>query len=339
MALFTFWATTHLVARPAPVKLTPLTSGVDASLRGIAVRDAKIVWVSGTGGTVLRSEDGGATWKNVAPPETRDLDFRDIQLLGRETALLMSVGNGPSSRIFKTTDAGMTWSVVHRNHQEAAFFNGLAFWNEKSGLLTSDPIDGKPLLFKTVDGGDSWRRVGKELPALRDGEYGFAASGTLIAVAAPEQVWLVTGGAAARVFRSVDGGIHWEAHETPIRHGESSAGIFSVAFRNPRDGVIVGGDYQKPELADRNVAWTSDGGVKWTLAEADAGMPHKACVQHLGDGRYLAAGRTGLALSDDGGRNWRTLSTESYYAIGYDEASGVGYLAGADGRVARFEAP
>lgn len=325
-------------AQPSLLNLSPLSSGTEASLRGIAACDAKTVWISGTGGTVRRSANGGESWENVAPDGTEELDFRDLQCLGGGHLLAMSVGPGESSRIYKTKDHGKTWRLVLQNKQEAAFFNGLALWDNENGLLTSDPIDGKPYLFKTEDGGESWQRVGQNLPALKDGEYGFAASGTLITVAAGGHAWLVTGGAVARIFHSANGGVDWEVYDTPIRDGASSAGIFSAAFRDDKRGVIVGGDYQKPELSEKNVAWTADGGKSWKLAETDKeGMPQKACVQHLGDGHYLAAGRTGLALSTDDGYRWQTVSKESYYTMAWDEASGVGYLAGADGRVARFQ--
>jgi photosystem II stability/assembly factor-like uncharacterized protein len=130
-------------------------------------------------------------------------------------------------------------------------------------------------------------------------------------------------------------------YDTPLPAGEPSQGIFSIAFRDARRGVIVGGDYRAPESGNdgRNAAWTDDGGKTWNTSVLPDGvtLPYRSCVQHLGAGRYLAVGRSGsLAFSDDDGRSWSFLEGPAYYTIGYHPGSGVGYLAGSDGRVARF---
>jgi photosystem II stability/assembly factor-like uncharacterized protein len=79
-------------------------------------------------------------------------------------------------------------------------------------------------------------------------------------------IWFATGGAAARVFHSPDGGKTWEVTVTPIMHGPDSAGIFSIAFRDATHGVIAGGDYKQPTQDGPNLAFTTDGGRTWTLS-------------------------------------------------------------------------
>jgi photosystem II stability/assembly factor-like uncharacterized protein len=78
-------------------------------------------------------------------------------------------------------------------------------------------------------------------------------------------IWFATGGRAARVFHSPDRGQTWQVFDTPILHGPDSAGIFSIAFRDPLHGVIAGGDYKHPKDDGPNLAFTSDGGKIWTL--------------------------------------------------------------------------
>ena len=41
-------------------------SGVQASLRGLCVVNHQIVWASGSGGTVIRTDNGGTTWQDVS---------------------------------------------------------------------------------------------------------------------------------------------------------------------------------------------------------------------------------------------------------------------------------
>jgi photosystem II stability/assembly factor-like uncharacterized protein len=81
--------------------------------------------------------------------------------------------------------------------------------------------------------------------------------------------WLGTGGAErARVFRSNDGGLTWKVADTPIMTGVASAGIFSLALSDEKNGVAVGGDYRKEGDTGGNLAFTTDGGATWTMKGA-----------------------------------------------------------------------
>jgi photosystem II stability/assembly factor-like uncharacterized protein len=80
-------------------------------------------------------------------------------------------------------------------------------------------------------------------------------------------IWFATGGKVARVFHSPDRGQTWQVFETPLIHGPESAGIFSIAFRDPLHGVIAGGDYKHPEQDGPNLAFTNNGGKSWTLSD------------------------------------------------------------------------
>lgn len=319
------------------ISIKPLTQSISASFRGIASYGAKQVWLGGTSGTVLHSSNGGSDWEKLNLPNADSLDFRDIEVLGARTALLMSIGPGTDSRIYKTTDSGENWTMTFQNTEAKAFFDGIDFWNNKTGMMISDPIDERLLLLKTTDAGASWQRVGESsLPKLLPQEYGFAASGTGIVTLDEQKVWVATGGDAARVFVSADGGASWEVVKSPVMAGKNSAGIFSIAFRDALNGVAVGGDYLNPNVDEGNIARTSDGGKTWQLVKNNPPIFHKACVQHLDGSAYLATGRTGSALTRDDGKTWEIIDATSYYCLTFDAASGVGYLAGAEGRVAKF---
>ncbi len=80
-------------------------------------------------------------------------------------------------------------------------------------------------------------------------------------------LWFASGGTVARVFHSPDRGLTWQVFDTPILHGPDSAGIFSIAFRDPTHGVIAGGDYKHPDQDGPNLAFTNDGGKTWTLSK------------------------------------------------------------------------
>src|ERR1700679_869820 len=70
------------------------SSGTTAGLRGIDSVDGTVAWASGTGGTVLKTIDGGAHWTKCSVPDgDKDgttLDFRGVQAWDADTAIVMS---------------------------------------------------------------------------------------------------------------------------------------------------------------------------------------------------------------------------------------------------------
>src|SRR5580700_2767241 len=76
-------------------------SGTTASLRGISAVSAKVAWASGSGGTYLKTLDGGTTWVAAKVPGASDVDFRAIRAFDDKTAFLLSIGSGEKSRIYR----------------------------------------------------------------------------------------------------------------------------------------------------------------------------------------------------------------------------------------------
>jgi photosystem II stability/assembly factor-like uncharacterized protein len=253
------------------------TSHTTENLRGVSAVSRQVAWASGTHGTYLRTTDGGQTWIPAQVPDATTVDFRAVVGFSANEAFLMSAGPGDQSRIYHTSDAGQHWQLQFTNSNPKGFFDSMAFWDPKHGIVLGDPIPdekGKPKFeLLTTDDGESWHAVPpSQLPEALEGEGAFAASNRCIALAegasAPDaNIWFATGGKAARVFHSPDRGKTWEAFNTPILHGPESAGIFAIAFRDARHGVIAGGDYKHPDDDGPNLAFTSDGGKTWTLSD------------------------------------------------------------------------
>src|SRR5438552_5470270 len=238
----------------------------DADFRGLCAVSTKVAWVSGTKGTYGRTSDAGKTWSVGTVLDAGKLDFRDVEAFGETTAYLLSAGPGEDSRIYKTADGGKTWVLQFKNSDPEAFFDAIAFWDNKNGVALSDPVKGQFQLIVTDDGGTNWKRLSAtNLPPALPNEGAFAASGTCLVTHGKNDVWFGTGGAkTARVFHSNDRGRNWTVGNTPIIAGAASAGIFSIAFRDRHHGMIVGGDFRKPNDSGATAAITSDGGTTWT---------------------------------------------------------------------------
>ena len=315
------------------------SSPTEVELRGLSVVSPNVVWASGQRGTVLHTLDGGATWTRDTIPGAGTLDLRAIAATSATTAHAISIGD--SSRVYRTTDGGRTWSLRWSATRKGTFLDAIRFWDARHGIAMSDPVGGKLLLIQTSDGGDTWQDIPADrLPPALEGEGGFAASGTCLAVYGEGHVWIATGGASsARVYHSADRGRTWEVSDTPLRAGVASAGVFSVAFRDARHGAIAGGDYQKSSLGGRNLATTIDGGRSWTLTDSvTSPAGYRSAVAFVPNTRantLVAVGLTGTDVSTDGGRTWTGVDSTAYNSVAFASPT-AGWAVGPKGRIGRW---
>ena len=323
------------------------TKGLDTNLRGVSVRLDKsssqqgmhyFVWASGSKGVILRSEDDGKTWKQLAVAGASDLDFRDIEAFDADVAYVLSSGDGDKSRIYKTVDGGKTWKLQYADKRPGFFLDAMACRSSTHCFALSDPVDGKFLVLRT-DGGEHWSELPRDgMPPALPQEGAFAASGTALALC-DGGIYFGTGGPKARIFHlpvsghSADSGRTWSVVETPLSSGNASSGIFSIAC-NGSTLVAVGGDYKEPARSERVAIYSEDGGKTWRLAAQQPGG-YRSAVAAV-DGDYAAVGPNGTDVSNDRGRHWQHLDKLSLNAVSFAGAEG-GWAVGPQGTIARFK--
>jgi len=318
---------------------TVQNSNTTADLRGLSAAASRIVWASGTNGTYLRTLDSGTTWVAANVPGAETLDFRAVEAFSEDEAYLLSAGPGEQSRIYKTNDGGKTWALQFTNHEPRGFFDCMAFWDHDHGIALGDPVDGQFEVIITNDGGANWTPLSSAYaPRSLATEGAFAASGTCVTVEGDRNVWFVTGGNAARVFRSTDRGNTWSATDAPIIHDSASSGIFSISFNGPRHGVIGGGDYQHPERQGTTLAYTEDSGITWNASGIQPQPYFSAVALDPQNGRQLlAVGSTHAAYTDDvSNRNWKISWDLNLNAAVYIDP-GEAIAVGPKGKIVRFQ--
>lgn len=317
-------------------------SNTTAGLRGISAVSSKVAWASGTGGTFLRTVDGGDHWQASIVSGAEQLDFRDIEAWDEKTAVLLSIGNAEKSRLYKTTDGGEHWRLLMQNSDPKGFWDCMAWWDRKNGIMVGDPVDQKFQIFVTKDSGEHWQQ--HSAPAL-PGEGAFAASGTCVAAwmqsslhRHPARVAaLGTGGAAvARILQSADGGATWTITNTEIISGSASAGIFSVAprygFDDPACCFVVGGRYDQPKNAERNAGRP---GYRESIELSHGPLPHgfRSGVATTGL-LIVTVGTNGSDFSMDGD-SWQPIDNENYNSVSF-APDGSGWAVGPKGRIAKW---
>ncbi len=314
-------------------------SGVDSNLRGVSVvftgsdrNKNYTIWASGSNGVILRSEDEGRHWKQIAVKGGSGLDFRDLEAVEENVVYVMSSGDGAKSRIYKTTDAGTHWELQYSDKRPGFYLDSMVCDSAVHCFALSDPVEGKFLVVGTADG-VHWKELPREnMPAALPKEGAFAASGTAIALC-DGKILFGTGGPKARVFRSADQGRTWTAQEAPITAGNPSSGIFSIGCEG-YDVVAVGGDYQQPSSSKNTAIYSDDSGETWHLSETQPGG-YRSAVGSCSYGDFVAVGTNGTDVSHDKGHHWQHTDSLNLNALSFEGQQG--WAVGPKGVIARFK--
>ncbi len=349
------------ISTVSPFQMEQSTS--KASLRGIHAVGGGVAWASGTDGTVLRTEDAGFVWQSCAmPPGAEKLDFRGVWAWDAMTAIVMSSGPGEASRLYKTTDGCVTWKLLSTNTDKDGFWDAIAFSDEKAGYLLGDPVNGHFVVRLIGEDGRTKSSPAASDPEALAGAGAFAASNSSMALVPADEesrslsadprlmtILFGTGGGAdphtsqARVYRlawhSSAGAKdfilpYWTYSAVPLAASNTAAGVFSLAVRDGRAGIAVGGDYQKPDVMMGTAALTADSGRTWIASTKPPHGYRSAVAWDAADKAWVTAGPNGSDYSLDDGKTWLTLDVTDV-KNGWNAIS-LPWFVGPNGRIGKL---
>ncbi|PZX38168.1 hypothetical protein LX97_02749 [Nonlabens dokdonensis] len=286
-------------------------------------------WFSGNNGQYGRIDatTGKVEMSKVTFDENENIEYRSIAVTDQYTYIL-SAGN--PALVYKITHANNDVKLVYTEVEERVFYDSMKFWNDQEGIAFGDPTEDCLSVIKTFDGGESWAKCKcTYLPEFIKDEAAFAASNSNISIY-KDNVWLATGGAAARILHSKDRGSTWEEYATPMIAGSQMAGIFAIDFIDEKRGIMIGGDWNKKEDNLYNKAITFDGGKNWKLMSSGNGPGYCSDIVFVPetDGKELfAVGSEGIWWSGSQGDDWIKLTEEGFYTVRMINRN-EGYLAG-----------
>jgi hypothetical protein len=346
-------------------------SNSTADLRGIDNVGKGVAWASGTGGTVLRSEDGGYVWQTCSmPPGAEKLDFRGIQAFDADTAIVMSSGPGDQSRLYKTTDGCHSWRLLFTNPHKDGFWDAVKFSDPRHGFILGDPVEITSVLKRfeleqTYDGGEHWKLWEKATDVLAtpsEGYCAFAASNSSLIVRNLSAIFATGCHGGARIFVASNGHnppgfcncIPMPSEEewndelritlSPIGAFPRSdtAGIFSIAAKGG-DVIAVGGDFKQPD-SDFHVAavWSFIIPPGWTTPATPPHGYRSAVAYDSASKMWITVGPNGTDISSDDGRNWRAVQPDPSLHEAPDadrnwNALSLPYVVGPHGRIGKLD--
>jgi photosystem II stability/assembly factor-like uncharacterized protein len=262
-------------ARPTPVTRT---------LTGVAFRDAKMGVAVGHGGSIVRTEDGGATWSQVEVAETGTDSLLDVQHLGGDHF----IAYGAFGLYLDSTDAGRSWqrrtileptppagAAASGSGAEEEEYLGEPFDRHISRVIRVDSslllVGESGTLARSDDDGVTWTRLespyeGSWFNALR------LDDGTVLVF-----------GMRGNVYRTSDFGANWE--KVPLATTASLMGGVQLT-----DGhVLLVGNTGLLALSRDRVRTLE---LHWSPAAKGFAQVVEA------DGRLLAVGESGVTAID-----------------------------------------
>jgi photosystem II stability/assembly factor-like uncharacterized protein len=326
------------VASAAPVSVgmsgwtwgDPVPQG--ETLNRVAFQGAR-GYAAGEGGTVLRSDDGGATWTGLSSGSSSNLTL--LQEVDPNTVV---VGGGCTVR--ESTDGGATFHRLPVNESEqgcATKVAAVSFLDANTGyveeadgsiLLTKDagqtlePKTSVPLagatagqiaflsptvgfalvnqgggkIYRTTDGAGSWTQVAGSGQPL----YGITFVSPTVAYAV---------GAAGTLLHSGDGGATWTPLPLALPAGAPRPTLTQISCSDPEHCLIA--TAPQPAPGANMLVRTTDGGATGTLVSpADQNL---LSVAFSTAGSAVAVGAAGeTVLSTDGGATFPTSITQRF---------------------------
>lgn len=340
-ALLFITVTVGSVAAQTP-KVTEQVSGTTQLLQAVSAVSEKVVWVSGHGGTVARTLDGGEHWTLRPVPGAEKLEFRDIHALSADLAWAMSAGPGQQSRIYRTTDGGASWALQFTNADSAAFFDCITFFDKKTGVAFSDAVGDRTMILRTTDAGAHWNFLpASAVPPALKGEGAFAASGGCLVSSGKKRGWVATGSPEARILRTDDAGKSWQTFATPFVRTAEGAGMTATSWLDTKRGIGVASRISARGTTDTSAAAvgiSNDGGASWTLGNrptAPGGIYGVTWVPGAGKNTAVASALSGLQVTTDAGKSWTAATTTAYWSVG--AAGRRAWGVGPRGRITRLD--
>jgi hypothetical protein len=313
-------------------QLELLTENNKTSIRGLSVVNDRVVWVSGSNGTIGKSLDGGLHWEWMIVPGFEKRDFRDVEAFDSVNALIMAIAE--PAAILKTNDGGHTWKVVFMDSTRGMFLDAMHFTNAQQGLVIGDPIDQKVFLATTDNGGNDWKKA-ESPPVMSEGEAFFAASGTNALLKSDingkQYPLYVSGGKKSNLWTRNK---CFAMDSTLMVQGIESTGANSVDMYDDSNGIIVGGDFSKDSSAKANcVLFSLSPPIHFIRPEIP---PHgyRSCVAYMSPDKLICCGTSGVDISTDGGKQWKLISKNGFHVCQKAKNGQSVFLAGSYGRIA-----
>ena len=278
------------------------------------------------GDGVYRSADGGKTWSHLGLADTHHISRIRVHPTNPDWVMVAALGHafGPNEErgIYRSTDGGQHFDrVLARSENTGAIDLAMdpnnprilfaALWQVRRkpwALEGGGPESG---LWRSADGGTTWTDI-SHAPGLPDDEV-LGRIGVSVSRAFPNRVYAIVESKQGALFRSDDGGGHFE-------RCSDAAGLrtrpwyYSHVFADPVDPDTV-------FVLNSTFFKSADAGKTFTPVATPHGDHHDLWIDPQNAQRMIHGADGGAAVSLDGGRSWSSIHnqpTAEFYHVTAD---------------------
>lgn len=323
--------TTAAFAGPHRSSVTSARLRAGQRLRAMWPAGGQIAWawtqdVSGPGAQgIERTTDGGTHWSDVTPAGLAEQGgkhfINGFFALRAEDAWVTFGGVFETDRqtVLATTDGGRRWKVVgHQPNGDTCqldFVSRSAGWcAEISAYTGSESV----VLYRTTDDARSWRIVSKTRPGPPPaGPLPFGGDKN-IEFTTRRVGWApfhVSAGTAP-LYETANGGRTWAVEHVMSAPGnldDGGSGFTGQPVLAGQNGAV---GYTIDSARGTVVYVTADGGRHWHPV-IPPGPAEPWIVDTLTPTRWRLVNGNQILLTDDGGRTWRTVTTNHSFSLFY----------------------
>ncbi len=260
------------------------------------------VYVTGSAGTILRSDNGGASFGACFGTFTQEM-LRGIQFFDAKNGLACGGATSAADGIgqmLKTTDGGNSWGLLPFNFTAQVY----CFARPSQDIWYAATNNNK--IFKTTDGGVTFTQLTLPVTGTTQTYWDMAATSNDVVYA---------GGASGKLIKTTDGGNTW----TTLTHNFGTNVIYKI--RIVGNAIYLAG-------AGAKLSKSTDGGATWAALTPNIpgtffGLGFKD--QNLG---YVVGSSLAVAKTTDGGTTWvaQTMpsslkSTTSLWSVAFTDSA------------------
>jgi photosystem II stability/assembly factor-like uncharacterized protein len=308
-------------------------SGTTKNLNAVSFLDANNGFAVGDNGTILYTDNGGATW--IQQNSGTTLSLNDICLVNANNIWVVGgteYGND-SPVILYSSDSGISWTIqLGVPSLDSMWLKSVYFTDINTGWIVGTRMNNdwafETVILKTINGGTNWISQSSPVTSttmrmddiyFNDANVGFMLMGVGN-----------IGGFWGHFYNTTDGGDNWID-----QFGLTGTWYHSISFSDKLNGILVGEGYGMFGNGGR-VFHTTDGGINWIemtgVGYSLISVAYPDLNQVWAIGLVSWSGEGTIFYSSDSGITWSTQGVFSDSLNGvYFINSSTGWVVGDSG--------
>ena len=285
-------------------------------LESVFFPDSNTGYIVGTGGTIMKTTNGGSSWTFPSGITYPDMYFYSVYFSDANTGYIVGIpGISNTCKILKTINGGIDWYSLSYGtaHQLKIFFT-----DANTGYAAGDRLPGlSGIIFKTSDSGNTWY-----------GQSVGSGESSLYAVFFPNPDTGIAVGYHGIIKKTTNAGLSWDDQVSGTTNN-----LLSVYFNDANNGYAVG--------SQGTILKTTNGGTTWININPPQSFLDEFNAVYFTDtntgyvvGRKMP-GLYGVILkTTDGGENWlnQYIGPEVLNSV-YFTNPDTGYAVGVNGTI------